>query len=126
MNIKCIMIRCILPIKNIEMINVLHTELNAIVIQHWPKAYTSIEHNTDYWKIQGNKDIAFGIVNSFPITVRNFIDCFPIKWNYTETMINTTIKKNYYESAIWSQLCAPQETFLLPIVEWVNVFTWIE
>ncbi len=107
----------------------LHAMLEDIVHKNWLNAHFSREHFADYWKIEGNKEIVFGITYFPPILVCNFIRLFKLDWHYTESPnFNAgSFQQNLLdESAIWSKICSSQEVFLLPIIEWVHVYTWVE
>lgn len=51
---------------------------------------------------------------------------FQISWNYSEGYVyNVEIQQRVdNEDAIWSQLCHPEEVFLMAEVRWVHIYTW--
>ncbi len=121
------MVQCILHFEEgIE--NELLSALTHITLQHWPKAIIALQSSIDYWKMDGYKKIIFGITHFPIITVQNFINAFPIDWEYRDNMVfNVHLQlRHRQESAVWSQLCSPDEIFLLPIVEWAHIYTWVE
>ena len=121
------MIQCIV-LDQKDIADRLLVAITKITQEHWPDAQLFLKSCADYWKIEGNKKIIYGLINSPTISISTYIKIFKLTWAYTEGMaydINLHIKYQD-ESAVWSQLCNPKETFLLPGVEWVHIYTWPE
>lgn len=116
------MIQCIFPCNDNDIINELRITLEDAIHLFWPTAIISLYSESDYWKIEGNKEIIFKITDFSNILVKDFIRKFEISWNFTGGFPLSDLD----EEAVWSQLCHPEEVFLLSIVDWVHIYTWVE
>ena len=101
-------------------------KISELVAQHYPQTTVSLEYYGDYWKWENTKEITYGVSNITPIHVYDFIKIFPVRWEYSENMVHDVDTHNRYklEEADWSKNCMPNETFLIPEVTWVHIYTW--
>ena len=60
------------------------------------------------------------------IKVSNQIQYFSVSWIYKDRYVYSVDfnRQVYAEDAVWSKNCHPEETFLMPEITWVNVYTW--
>ena len=86
--------------------------------EHFPQATINLTLNKPYWKEPESDEIIYQLFNNQFVTVTEFIKYFLLSWHQK--------KINQEESAIWSKLCHPEETFLMPEIEWVHIYTWKE
>lgn len=104
----------------------LSMKLEEQIQKYLPHAYITLETNEPYWKDLASNSIVYSILNNQNIKIADIITLFPISWNYSESYAyNTEIQRRVdSEDALWSQLCHPEEVFLLNKVRWVNIYTW--
>lgn len=113
---SCLMIKCIAF--NAISTQKLMCELEKYIKQYFPQAIIHLQTNESYWKEPEYNKIIYNLLNNQFITVTEFIDNLPISWHQK--------KINSEEGAVWSKLCHPEEFFLMPEVEWVDIYTWKE
>lgn len=110
----CLMIRCI-AINTINMQELLLT-LKKHINLYFPHATIHLEVNESYWKYPECNEIIYNLLNDHFVTVTEFTKYFSLSWHH--------INSNKEEEAIWSQNCHPEEKFLIPEIEWVQIYTW--
>jgi hypothetical protein len=122
-----VIVQCIIT-NNGEFIHQLSTALNDIVKKMLPQVKISVESNAVYWKFPKCNTITYSVCDDKPIMVHEFIKMFDLAWHYTENMARDSESGKRYnnEEAIWNQNCHPTEVFLIPQVEWVHIYTWVE
>jgi hypothetical protein len=108
------MIRCIA-------LNTINTQelfykLENYTKKYFPHAVINLTINEPYWKEPESDEIIYQLFNDQFITVTDFIKNIFLSWHQK--------KINYEENAVWSKLCHSEEIFLMPEVEWVQVYTW--
>ena len=111
---SCLMIRCVAV--NTINIQELLLKLKKYIHIYFPRATINLEINEFYWKYPECNEIIYNLLNDHFITVTEFTQHLSLSWHHKKT--------NEEEDAIWSQNCNPEETFLMPEVEWVHVYTW--
>jgi hypothetical protein len=111
-----------------EITKQLFTVFCNTVQKHFPMAAVTVETNTIYWKVPHCRKIIYNLRNTAPIAVRDFIKIFDLNWNYSDGMVQdaATGEQYYQEDAFWSKLSNSEETFLIPEVRWVHVYTWLD
>ncbi len=111
--------------KNIN-IEELSIELEKQIKKYLPNTHITLETNEPYWKDPEANNIVYSITNNKNIKIEKLLTLFPISWDYSESSAyNVDIKQNVnHETAVWSQLCYPEEMFLISIVRWVHIYTW--
>ncbi|HSC24653.1 MAG TPA: hypothetical protein VLB80_00350 [Candidatus Babeliales bacterium] len=111
--------------KNIN-IQKLSTKLDNYIQRSLPDTHIILEANSLYWKEPESNNIIYSILNNHNIKISDLLTLFPLSWNYSEGYVyNVEIQQQVNnEEAIWSQLCHPEEVFLMPEVEWVHIYTW--
>lgn len=113
---SCLMIKCI-ALNTINTHELVY-KLENYIKQYFPQAAIKLKINELYWKEPECNKIIYNLLNNKFITVTEFINNLPLSWHHK--------KINKEEDAIWSQLCNPEEVFLMPDVEWVQIYTWEE
>lgn len=123
---SCLMIRCIV-LNNIN-IQELFFKLESYIKQQLPDATITLVSNKAYWKYPECNDIIYNVSNNQFIKVSDFIKYFFLSWIYKDRYVHSIdLNRDVYaEDAIWSQNCYPEEIFLMPEVEWVDIYTWQE
>jgi hypothetical protein len=111
---SCLMIRCIA--KNSIDTQELLLKLKKYINVSFPYANINLEVNEPYWKYPECNEIIYNLINDELVTVTEFIKHLFISWHHK--------KINNEEDAIWNQFCNPSEFFLMPEVEWVDIYTW--
>ena len=104
----------------------LSVELEKQIKKYLPHTYLTLETNEPYWKDLESNSIVYSILNNQNIKIADILTLFPIAWNYSEGYVyNVEIQQRVdNEDAIWSQNCYPKETFLMPEIRWVHIYTW--
>lgn len=113
---SCFMIRCIV-LNTIDMRELL-LKLKKHINLYFPHATINLEVNESYWKYPECNEIIYNFLNDHFITVTEFTKHFSLSWHH--------ISSDTEEEAIWSQNCHPQENFLMPEIEWLQIYTWKE
>jgi hypothetical protein len=110
---------------NIDM-QKLSIELEKQITKYLPSTSIILEANEPYWKYPECNSIVYSILNNQNINVSDLLTLFPITWNYSKGHVfNVDIQQQVdNETAIWNQNCSPKESFLMPKVEWVHIYTW--
>ncbi|HSC24887.1 MAG TPA: hypothetical protein VLB80_01550 [Candidatus Babeliales bacterium] len=111
---SCLIIRCI-ALNTINKQEYLY-KLKIYIKEHFPHATINLTINEPYWKEPESDEIIHQLFNDEFITVTEFIKYLLLSWHQK--------KINYEEDAVWSKLCHPEETFLMPEIEWVQIYTW--
>ncbi len=103
----------------------LSMELEKIMRKYLIEPHIVLETNEPYWKYPECNTIVYSILNNQNIKVGDVIKYFPISWNYSEGYAyNVNIQQRVdTEDAVWSKNCHPEETFLMPEIEWINIYT---
>jgi len=119
------MIYCIAPNDN-ETISQLLEKLEEKTKENFPNAQITLKNSEIYWKFPECKKLIYNISNDYIISPSEFTDLFNISWEFSSGMVHdiNTNKKYYEESFIWNKSCHPSETFLVPQVSWVHIYTW--
>jgi hypothetical protein len=110
------MIRCIAF--NIINTQELFYKLENYTKKYFPHAVITLTINEPYWKEPESDEIIYQLFNDQFITVTDFIKNIFLSWHQK--------KINYEENAVWSKLCYSEQIFLMPEVEWVQIYTWEE
>lgn len=118
-----IMIRCIAP-KDIN-IQELSDAIENLVKKILPNTNITLESNQSYWKEPENNSIIYSILNNKKTKISQLLTLFPLTWEYSKGYsYNIEIQQRIDdEDAIWSQLCHPEEVFLMPMINWVHMYT---
>ncbi len=112
---SCLMIQCIVP--NTISTQELLSTLEDYIKQHFLKAVVNLKSNEPYWKEPECNKIIYNLLSSQFIPVSEFIKHLHLSWHYKKF-------GNEDEDAVWSQLCNPEESFLIPEVRWAHIYTW--
>ncbi len=113
---SCLMIRCIA-------LNTINTQelfykLENYTKKYFPYAEVNLTINEPYWKEPESNEIIYQLFNNQFVTVTDYIKNMFLSWHQK--------KINYEENAVWSKLCYSEQIFLMPEVEWVQIYTWEE
>ncbi len=121
------MIKCIVNIESHISDNLL-TALTNKIQSHFLETTIIVRRDEKYWKYQDCDVIIYGLSYNKIILVHDIIALFNISWEYSHTNAYNIDTKTVedFEEAIWSRNVSPEEVFLLPAVEWVHIYTWIE
>lgn len=125
MNLQsCLMIRCI-ALNTINPQELLY-QLESYIEKHFSQGMINLRTNEPYWKYPECNELIYNLSNDECIRVSDLIKHFPVSWIYKDRCVYSTDfnREVLAEDAIWSQNCHSEETFLLPEVEWVQVYTW--
>jgi hypothetical protein len=120
------MIRCI-ALNTIDMGN-LFLSLQKDIKKHFNNAEITLVSNKQYWKYPECNDIVYNLSNDEFIKVSDFIKLFLVSWACKERYLYSVDlnRQVWAEDAIWSKNCYPEERFLVPTIEWVDIYTWEE
>lgn len=111
---SCLMIRCI-ALNTIDTQELFY-KLENYTKKYFPHAVIHLTINEPYWKEPESDEIIYQLFNDQFITVTDFIKNIFLSWHQK--------KINYEENAVWSKLCYSEQIFLMPEVEWVQIYTW--
>lgn len=114
---SCLMIQCIAP--NTVNAQELLYKLENYIKKYFPRAIINLKTNEPYWKEPECNKIIYHLLSDQFITISEFIKHLLLSWHYKKF-------DNGEEDAVWSQLCNPEENFLISEVEWVHIYTWQE
>lgn len=119
-----VMIRCIAP-NNIN-VQELSIKIENQIKKILPNVHITLKTNEPYWKEPKNNSIIFSILNNKNTKISELLTLFPLSWEYSEGYsYNVEIQQRVDdEDAVWSQLCHPEEVFLIPNIRWVHIYTW--
>ena len=119
------MIRCI-TLNDDQSIEQLSQKLSTAIKHHWTHADINLYFNDKYWKYENTREVIYKISNPSNLCVNEFIKIFKITWEHSESIVFDVDKKQEveYTRAIWNKNCHPDETFVIPEVEWVHIYTW--
>jgi|GEM_PF-3026450 len=125
-NYSCLAVRCILADKE-KIADALLTKLNLFTRDTWQCLDIKITNNEKYWKYEGARDLIFKISSPNALSVGKFIAIFNVTWAYSQEKVFAIERQQSVleEDAVWNKNIHADETFLLPEVEWVHIYTWI-
>jgi hypothetical protein len=128
MNSQLSMMICCIVKDELEISKNLLIALEKRISFHMPEAIISLRREEKYWKYENSREIIYGISAKKIIFVKDIINLFDISWEYSniEAYNGDTETIEEQEEAIWNKNVYPQEAFLLPVVEWIHIYTWIE
>lgn len=118
-----IMIHCIGP-SDIDIPQLSNTIENSIK-NVFSNSSVTLKTNIPYWKDPSLKSIIYNISREQNLTVSDLLSLFPLSWSYSKGhAFNVEIQQRVEtESAVWSQLCHPEEIFLNSLVDWIHIYT---
>lgn len=118
-----IMIHCIAD--NSIDITLLSKKIELLIRKYFCDAIIILKANKSYWKEPQSSSIIYRIPKNESIKILNLFTLIPISWEYSEGYaFNVDIQKRVdTENAIWSQLCHPEEIFLMQEVKWCHIYT---
>ena len=104
----------------------LSAELEEQIEKYLPLTYSTLEVNESYWKDPTCSSIIYSFLNNKNIKIADILALLPLSWEYSEGYVyNVDIQQRVdNEDAVWSQLCHPEEFFLMPEIRWVHMYTW--
>ena len=113
---------------NVINITQLSVELKKMMEKYLRDPSIILESNESYWKFPDSNSIVYSVLNNQNVKIQEIVTSFLISWNYSNGYAyNVNIQQRVdTEDAIWSKNCHPEEQFLMPEIEWVNIYTWEE
>jgi len=106
----------------------LSLKLQENIQKHFNLAVVTLVTNEQYWKYPECNEVIYNLSNHNFIQVSDFITYFSISWTYKDSYVYSIDlnREAYIQDAIWNRNCHPKEQFLMPEIEWVNIYTWEE
>lgn len=122
------MVRCMIHNGTEEHVAELTMKLKQFLKEQFPQASCELAINAYYWKFPEDKEVIYEILGRETYGVSRFIKVIPIAWNFRgNNCYEVTQKKTFHnENAIWSKNVHPEESFLMPEITWVHIYTWPE
>lgn len=120
------MIKCHIWQGNDEDVQKLSNSIERLVNKVFNDVQFSLFANRHYWKYPEDKEVIFKVSGTEPLKVINFISHITLSWEYKSGVAHDSETKEVFfdERATWHQYEDSEESFFLPSVNWVHVYTW--